>query len=193
MGDWQIPFPDSPNPPFVLLLSDMVGLEHGKVRLSPYSDEWPRLYESEELRIRKHLGRHLVDIQHIGSTAVPGMAAKPIIDIAVQVPEDADPVALTRAMARAGYGYKGEHGLPGREFYVRGDPPAFHLHLVPAGSPHWRYWLGFRDLLRSDAQSRAAYQEFKTKLAAEFPDNRDAYTAAKDPFISNLMKGNRPK
>ena len=166
----------------------MTGLRQGEVKLAPYSPDWPAQFAAEADIVRRHVGDLALDVQHIGSTAVPGMDAKPIIDMAVAVESLASVPACAERLARAGYEYKGEYGLPGRHFFTKGNPTLFHLHIVEKTSEHWRVWLTFRDHLNAHADVRREYNDFKRGLARQYADNREAYTTAKHPFISNILK-----
>lgn len=166
----------------------MVGLEQGKVRLEPYSDKWPRLFAREEKALRRKLRPLVEDIQHIGSTAIPGMPAKPIIDVAVRIPNLANLDQVVRAMAEAGYVYKGEYGLAGRHFFTKGNPVTHHAHVVERGSQHWSRWIMFRDHLRKNTAARDAYRNFKDQLARKYATDRDEYTSRKNPFIEKILE-----
>lgn len=132
------------------------------------------------------LGPLVVRIEHIGSTSVPGLAAKPILDIAIQTDAPQNLPKIESALTAAGFSYKGEFGLPGRHFFVRGDPVFIHLHVVAAGCEHWNLWLQFRDALRADEALRSDYLTLKRELARRFATDRAAYTAAKTEFITRV-------
>jgi GrpB-like predicted nucleotidyltransferase (UPF0157 family) len=125
-----------------------------------------------------------VGIEHIGSTSVPDLCAKPIVDVLVGLRELALTDGQIRAMERLGYEYLGEHGLPGRLFF-RKKPRTHHVHVVEHGGDHWERQLTFRDTLRSDAEERRRYDEFKRRLAAE-GHPRETYTELKTPFIREV-------
>jgi GrpB-like predicted nucleotidyltransferase (UPF0157 family) len=165
-----------------------LGLRSGEVRLVPHDAAWAAAFAAERDRLRAALGRHAVAIEHIGSTAVPDLPAKPVIDIAVAVRSLLALPELIRAMEAAGYTHKGEHGLPGRQFFVRGEPATHHVHLVEPDSPLWADWIALRDDLRAHPADRAAYAAFKLGLAARHAQDRDAYTKAKDPFVQQLRE-----
>ena len=165
-----------------------LGLSSGEVRLVPYDPGWPAAFAAERERLRAALGARMTAIEHIGSTAVPGLPAKPIIDMAVTVASFRALPELIRAMAAAGYTHKGEYGLPGRQFFVRGEPATHHVHLVEPGSPLWADWLALRDELRAQPEERAAYAALKCELAARHARDRAAYTKAKDPFLQRLRE-----
>lgn len=163
------------------------GLKSGIVKLSPDRGVWPRRYRREMIRLRKLTGNARYTLEHIGSTAIPGLDAKPIIDMAMLIPSFRRLPFWINLLGKAGYFYKGEYGLPGRHFFVRGNPVTHHLHLVIPGSEHWARWLLFRDYLRANAGEAKRYDEEKLKLARKYPINRDAYTKAKTPVINRLL------
>lgn len=179
------------------MIADMadcpLGLRASRVFLAPYCETWPRDFRREALRLRRALGRRVTALQHIGSTAVPGLPAKPIIDIAVRLKARARLAPAVRALERLGYVYHGEYGLPGRHFFVLGRPPTHHVHVVFGASRHWDRWLRFRDALLQQPRVRADYRRFKEALARKFPRDRAAYTAAKDPFIDAVLKKVAPR
>lgn len=164
------------------------GLTRGRVELHPYAPDWPRHFEDEAAALRAALGADAAAVEHIGSTAVPGMPAKPVIDIAILLRDGIAPESCAVKLRAAGYAYEGEHGLPGRHFFVKGDPATHHVHVVSPGSRHWDRWIRFRELLRRDASVRERYGKLKRRLAAKFADDRNSYTAAKDPFIDNALR-----
>ena len=158
------------------------------VQIVPFQETWFDQYEQERVRLNTVLQAVAQDIEHIGSTAVQGLAAKPIIDIAVrlttvqQVPELIAPLALLD------YTYEGEYGLPGRHFFTKGDPRAFHLHLVDDTMNHWRRWLAFRDLLRRDSELCRAYQDLKYNLVRQYRYDRARYSDSKGDFINSAVQ-----
>lgn len=164
-----------------------IGLKSGTVKLSRYSEAWARRYRLERSRLGRLLGNSRYRLEHIGSTAVPGLDAKPIIDMAMQIPSFRQlPLWISR-LGKAGYAHKGEYGLPGRHFFVRGNPVTHHLHLVTPSCEHWGRWLLFRDFLRANPEEARRYNEAKQALSRKYPDNRDAYTRAKTPVITRLL------
>lgn len=166
----------------------MIGLKSGTVKLSRHSRSWPQGYRLEASRLHKRLGSSRYTLEHIGSTAVPGLDAKPIIDMAMKIPSLKQLTLWIRRFEKAGYTYKGEYGLPGRHFFVRGDPVRFHLHLVATGSRHWERWLLFRDYLRAHPDEARRYNSLKKALARKYADNRDAYTRSKTPLVNRMLK-----
>lgn len=163
------------------------GLKQGTVRLVPYSPAWARQFSAEKRRLKRYLPARGSLIEHIGSTAVPGLEAKPVVDIALSIPSFKRLTAITKALTRAKYTYMGEFGLPGRHFFVYGDPVTVHLHLVEAGSEHWWRWLVFRDYLRQCPKEAERYNRLKQTLARRFANDRPAYTKSKSPFINAIL------
>jgi GrpB-like predicted nucleotidyltransferase (UPF0157 family) len=126
-------------------------------------------------------------IEHTGSTAVPGLAAKPVLDILAGYPKGAFVPAYIEVLIRAGYAHRGEQEIPGREFFRRGSPRAYHLHLTAIDSPFWRNHLTFRNRLRTDTTLRDAYAVLKRDLPARLPRDREAYIAGKESFVSKVL------
>jgi GrpB-like predicted nucleotidyltransferase (UPF0157 family) len=130
-------------------------------------------------------------IEHIGSTSVPGLAAKPVIDVLAGARALADVASRIAALDVCGYGdvRKYERELPMRRYFVKSSVLSLriHVHAVERGSRLWREQLAFRDALRADAGLRARYQQLKLQLAVAHADDKPAYTAAKAPFIQSVL------
>ncbi|MBK8312580.1 MAG: GrpB family protein [Acidobacteria bacterium] len=101
----------------------MLGLPSGEVQLSRYEAGWRSLFLEEAERLRTGIGGYVLDIQHIGSTSIPGMPAKPILDIGIAVTDFEEAMRCVPPMEELGYIYKGENGIPRRHYFVKGDPP----------------------------------------------------------------------
>ncbi|AGA34187.1 hypothetical protein TVNIR_2546 [Thioalkalivibrio nitratireducens DSM 14787] len=157
------------------------------VTLVGYDASWPTEFRREAQRLRAARIPGFLAAEHIGSTAVPGMAAKPIIDIAVAVNLPAASPRLIRALEALGYRYYGTFGLRGRHFFRLGQPARVHLHVVHRRSPHWRAWLEFRDALRAHPEWVARYEHEKRRLARLHRYDRAAYTAAKTPIVTRIL------
>ncbi len=156
------------------------------VRVLPYQAAWPVAFEAEALSLRALLGRCVHGLHHIGSTSVPGLAAKPIIDMLLEVPDLARLDAGSEALVAAGYEALGEYGLPGRRYFRKSDAlgqRSHHLHAFTAGHHEVRRHLAFRDYLIAHAEVAAAYGALKQALAMAHPEDIDAYMDGKDPFI----------
>mgnify|MGYP002630259493 CR=1 FL=1 len=167
-----------------------LGLAKSVTRLEPHDPAWARQFEQE----RERLGRVLLDApcEHIGSTAVPGLAAKPILDLAVGCP--ADFAGLRQGLEGAGYLYMGDGGDEGGHLFVRESAPevrTHHLHVVRYAGPQWQGYLALRDLLRRSADARARYEGVKRDLARLHPLDRPAYTDGKTGCITELLRRRR--
>lgn len=158
------------------------------IRVVDYNPEWPRLFQQEAEKIRAILGDNAVAIHHIGSTAVPGLKAKPIIDILPVVRELTPVDALNGQFESLGYECLGEFGIPGRRYYRKGGDDRTHqIHLFSIQSEaEIHRHLAFRDYLRSHPQAAAAYGELKSKLATRYPEDIDGYCDGKAPFVQSL-------
>lgn len=174
----------------------IVGLPDGRVRLLPYSPEWKGLFADEARRIADILGPYVGpvvrEIQHVGSTSIPGIPAKPIIDIGVAVTDFESAKPCIERLQEAGYTYLGENEVPGRHFFYLGAPTTtgrtHHLHMFKLDSREWRETIGFRDYLRNHPAVAEAYGEIKTELASTFPNDRPGYLAGKAPFIRQVLR-----
>ena len=148
------------------------------------------MFAEEAARLRQVIGDLAEDIQHVGSTAVERLVAKPILDIAVASRSIDGVPALTERLCGIGYIYRGDSGDDGGHLFVSEPEPGVrtvHLHAVTHSDPQWRDYLVFRDILRRDPDVRARYSELKRRLAEQFPDDRLAYTTGKETFIRQLL------
>jgi len=166
----------------------MIGLEKGIVKLSPYTEEWKLLFAVEKASLQTALGGSILDVQHVGSTAIPGMLAKPIIDIAIAVFDFEEAKVCIQPIEAQGYEYKGEFGIPHRHYFVKGDPRIFHLHICEINSLEWRDLLLFRDYLCQHPDVANEYAELKLQLASKYPQDRAAYLDEKAPFIQRVLQ-----
>jgi GrpB-like predicted nucleotidyltransferase (UPF0157 family) len=138
----------------------------------------------------------VLDVEHVGSTTVPGLLSKPIIDIAAAMRSPIDQDDVVRRLSRAGYVFRGDKGTEGGFLFVRTDENevrTVHVHVVRADSTEWRHYLKFRDVLRQDRGAREAYEQVKREAAARFPDDRASYIAAKRTFIRDALADNGPR
>ena len=166
-----------------------VGLEWSAVHLADHDPAWISLFEEEKARIQDAAGRGkgvVCDIQHVGSTAVPGLRAKPVIDIAVGLRSLEDAPALIPQLESIGYENRPEIQIPG-ELFLRRIGGTHHLHLLQHQSSYWMDYLNFRDHLRQDAGAARRYLELKTALARQFAQDRPSYTRGKAAFIQGIL------
>ena len=152
------------------------------IAVVPYDAAWPGMFAAEHDRLTASLGEVAVRIDHVGSTAVPGLAAKPWIDIQVEVRRMRPGDAYRDPLLALGYVHQPDD-VDDHEFF---DRRPYHVHVCAAGGDWARRHLAFRDLLRRDPAARAAYQSEKLRLAAEHDDVL-AYTEAKTPIIRRLQ------
>jgi GrpB-like predicted nucleotidyltransferase (UPF0157 family) len=163
------------------------------VTIIAYSPDWPNQFHAirEELLIAFAL--MVVVIEHIGSTSVPELAAKPVIDVLLGARSREDIESKIETLSEIGYSYvpKYERELPMRRYFVKSSATSLrvHLHAVELNSRLWKEHLAFRDRLRADANLCSQYQSLKLRLAEEFADDKSAYTTAKSPFIQAVLAG----
>jgi GrpB-like predicted nucleotidyltransferase (UPF0157 family) len=170
----------------------MIGLKRDTVILVDHDPDWDTLAAERCKAIRDACAEFVVDVQHIGSTAVPELPAKPILDIVAGVLSlDSIPV-LIRCLADIGYTYRTNHGDAGGHLFVLDSSPgirAIHLHVVEHRDSQWRNYIAFRDLLRDQPGIREHYAELKRELAKLYPTDRETYAAGKTDFIRNALNG----
>jgi GrpB-like predicted nucleotidyltransferase (UPF0157 family) len=156
----------------------------------PYDPAWPAAFALLRDRLAPVLGDVAAGIEHVGSTAVPGLDAKPIVDVDVVLRHDTDlPEAIAR-LAGLGYAHLGDLGIVGREAF-RGPAglPRHHLYVCAPGGAALRAHLALRDALRADAALASAYAALKHELARRYRDDRDSYAEGKSAFIASVLRG----
>lgn len=168
-----------------------LGLEADRVRLVPHDPRWAVAFAAEAARLREAIGPYALAVEHIGSTAIPGIPAKPILDIGVAVRRFEEATACVPLLERLGYEYLGENGIPRRHFLRRGHPTTHHLHIFELGSSRWEEHLLFRDYLRSHPDEAQRYAALKRELARCHPEDRDAYLQGKAAFIAAVLAAAR--
>ena len=162
------------------------------VRIVDYDPRWSVLFEKERRQIEEVIEHNVVRIEHIGSTAVHGLGAKPIIDIMVSVNRLSDAEKCIEPLESIGYEYVPEYevSIPERRYFHKGHPPKeqhYHLHMVELTSDFWRKHLLFRDFLRTHPKVAQEYYELKKRLAVEYGSNREGYTNTKTSFIESVI------
>jgi GrpB-like predicted nucleotidyltransferase (UPF0157 family) len=163
-----------------------------EIHIEPYDARWPDMYRAEREIVEKLIPLAHLAIEHMGSTAVPGLAAKPVIDIIVLI-DDLDEVRpYIPALEASGYSYWADNPDTSKLFLVKGLPPAprrtHHLHVYVDANEFERH-IRFRDILRADANLRHAYEALKFGLAERFRGDREAYTKSKEGFIAAALAG----
>jgi GrpB-like predicted nucleotidyltransferase (UPF0157 family) len=168
----------------------MIGLQRHIVQIVEHHPGWAALAATACRDIQRVAGDLIADLQHVGSTAVPDLPAKPILDIAagVQTPEAIS--ELIKRLPDIGYIYRGDGGTEGGHLFVQESSPdvrTIHLHVVACHDTQWRNYLLFRDLLRRDVAIRQQYAALKQELGHRFRDDRKSYTDAKHDFIRGVL------
>ena len=162
------------------------------IRIVDYDPKWPSMYEMEEELILSTVGRVVIELEHVGSTAVPGLGAKPIIDIMAAVRRIDDAVEIIEPLAAIGYEYVAEYEefVPERRYFRKGapEPASHHLHVVEPTTHFWKDHLLLRDYLRAAPEEARAYQAFKRDLARKITQDRVAFTDAKTSFIESALE-----
>lgn len=166
------------------------GLTHATVQLAAWTPRWAELFAVEAARLRAALGDLAVAIEHYGSTSVPGLVAKPLLDILVGGPEGTDAAPYTAALAPLGYDYAAHAGVPEHLVFGRGMARTHLVHVVRHGGEAWHRALAFRDALRADAALRDSYAVLKRELARRHSGERSHYTAVKSAFIERVLVDN---
>jgi GrpB-like predicted nucleotidyltransferase (UPF0157 family) len=160
-----------------------------RVEVVEYDPGWPGLFE----RVRSYVWpavRHIaLSVEHVGSTAIPGLRAKPVIDACVTVKSREDIPACIESLASLGYVHRGNLGVPDREAFRRPQHlPRHHLYLSPRSSLSLRNHLSVRDYLRSHPEVAQEYGELKASLARRFPEDIDSYVVGKTDFILSILR-----
>ncbi len=165
-----------------------IGLKRGTVQLVPFKETWAEAFQVEKTALKSALGDNAVDIQHVGSTAIIGLTAKPIIDIAIAVPSLDIVEQLMTPLHKLGYDYTDEQGVPSRRFFAKGPESnrTHYLHISEANTEYKRL-VFFRDSLNRNPELCQQYESLKRTLAAKFPSDRAAYTQGKNDFIKKIL------
>ncbi|PKA40547.1 GrpB family protein [Rhizobium sullae] len=167
-----------------------LGVRHLTVTLAAPDARWQKAYALEEVRIRGALGSLALDIQHFGSTAIPAIKAKPIIDILIGIRRFEDGATCIGPMERIGYDYAGADVVPNDHIFgrgIKGETRTHLAHIVEHNGYNWKRNILFRDRLRSNPALVKAYEELKIDLARKYAENRAAYTASKKAFIDKVV------
>ncbi len=171
-----------------------------RIRVVEWDPAWPGMFAAEAERIRAGCPAGIVAIEHVGSTSVPGLPAKPVVDMVALVPDFDSGEQFIEPIRSLGYVYKGVNGIPGRRYFdLAGDTASdldrFHLHMYPVGHDDARRLLAFRDYLRAHPAAVEAYAARKRELAALYPEDIALYTGGKSGVIRGIyraMEGRGP-
>lgn len=168
----------------------MEGVKRHHVRLLPHNPDWSREFDTVKALIQRQWGDNILDIQHVGSTAIPTICAKPILDVAVHLRSISD--MNPSLLEQNGYNYCGiQHEDPLYHLFVLRGSDEFslqHIHCYDKASPGFHQLVGFRDYLNTHPETADKYAELKQKLAKEYPEDRVSYTDGKHDFILSVYK-----
>ena len=171
-------------------MEPIIGLARGSVRLEEHRPEWESMAAETAALLKRILGGDAEDVQHVGSTAIRGIPAKPILDLAVAVRRPEDIFRHNDELAAHGIVFRGEDH-PGQWLYVMGDfekdTRTHHIHVVLSGSAEWENYRNFRDYLNENAAAASEYAALKRQLAASCALDRKAYTAGKGALVARLL------
>lgn len=156
------------------------------VTIVPYDQQWSTLYSDEQKNLMRILAVKFSQIAHIGSTSVAGMAAKPIIDIMAGLADYSPDTCQHQGLIDSGYRHMGDAGIVERQYYIRRQPYAVNLHVVPPDGDHWYNNIAIRNYLRVHARARYQYSRLKQKIISNGNTSLLPYSAAKDSFITEL-------
>lgn len=154
----------------------------------PYDPLWPEMFQAEAENIRPVFGNEVIEIYHMGSTSIPGLNAKPVIDLLVEV-KDIDKIDdLNDAFGEMMYEARGEYGIPGRRFFTKycGAERTHNVHIFQTGHPEIERQITFRNYLRTHAEDAEAYGRLKARLAMHYHDDLDGYVKAKGDFVREI-------
>lgn len=172
-----------------------LGLEPGTVVVVPHDPRWEGLFRESARELRQALAGGILAVHHVGSTAVPRLPAKPILDLLVSVPDFEAARTLVPALARLGYEFRPDEEIPDRYYFrrLRGTARTHHLSLAEPASHHHRVTLAFRDALRRDPALAREYAALKLELARRHPRDRPAYLEGKSPFVRRVLEDSHPR
>lgn len=169
----------------------MIGLKRGTVKLIPHQDEWMENAERTIKVLWKILDSAVVDIQHIGSTSILSICAKPIIDLVVGVRDLKDVLPYMELLEQHDIIFRGNH-TPGQMLFVMGDfekdTRTHHIHVVKWNGEEWNNYLNFRDYLNVNPEKARMYEECKQRLEIKFSNDRNSYTQGKEELIRQILQ-----
>jgi GrpB-like predicted nucleotidyltransferase (UPF0157 family) len=160
-----------------------------KVEVVPHNPRWRDAFEAEAKRVAVALGGNVAAIHHIGSTAIPNIYAKPVVDLLVEVRDITEVDGQSSAMQSLGYEVMGEYGIPGRRYFRKDTHEGIrthNIHAFEAGSAEVERHLAFRDYMVAHPADAQRYSELKRRLAEEHPQSMDGYMDGKDGFIKEM-------
>jgi GrpB-like predicted nucleotidyltransferase (UPF0157 family)/dihydrofolate reductase/GNAT superfamily N-acetyltransferase len=168
-------------------MNDLLGLKTNKIIVTPYNPDWQKLFDVEASKIKEALGANCIAIHHIGSTSVPGLSAKPVIDMLPVVRNIQEVDKAAKAMESLGYEVKGEYGIVFRRYFQKGKNIRTHnVHVYQEADPEISRYLTFRDWMSSHPSDAHSYGNLKLELAKKFPHDILQYCNGKDAFVASI-------
>lgn len=166
----------------------MLGLPKGEVFLVPWTSDWEREFQLEKKRIQHIIGQYIINIHHIGSTAIRDLSAKPIIDIAIEIKDFQDGDKCVKPLVEIGYSYKGTNVLPERHYFSKGEPRTHQIHMYQSGDGYLLEQLRFRDYLRDNETARNQYEKLKHELSLLSIGNKHKYAEDNTEFVKSILE-----
>ena len=157
-----------------------------RIILVPHDPRWARAFAAARAANMEACGDCVLDVVHVGSTAIPGIAAKPVIDLMVLLRRHEDGLACVGPMAALGNEFHGEAGLDGRHYFRKGQPRTHHVHMYASDHPEVGRHIRFRDYLRQHPEQASAYEALKREIAARFGGDTRAYSDGKSEFCAQI-------
>ncbi|MGR6008119.1 GrpB family protein [Bacillus cereus] len=164
----------------------MLGLPYGKVFLVPWTEEWAIEFVKEKQFIEEQIGEHILAIHHIGSTAIPQLSAKPIIDIAIELEDYKDGLKCIQKLELLNYKYR-KDVLPERYYFNKGEPRTYQIHMYEQRNKYLIEQLQFRDYLIDNKSARTQYEQLKIQLSQANPNDKHQYAEDKTNFVTSIL------
>ena len=159
-----------------------------EITVVAYNPEWPQMFDQEAKNLKEIFGELAIGMHHKGSTSVPNLMAKPVIDITIEVDDIAKVDQLNASLSSIGYNARGEYGMPLRRFFTKGEPRSHHLHVWDKGHAEIEKDLLFRDTLIQNQPARLAYENLKQKLCEQHQFEPDQYTIGKNRLVKEILR-----
>jgi GrpB-like predicted nucleotidyltransferase (UPF0157 family) len=170
-----------------------LGIGENQVILRPYTIIWKWLYQIEKIKLMLSLNGLIFDIQHVGSTSIPGMPSKPIIDICLAISNYRASMLCVHQIEKLGYKYKGENDALHQHYFLKGVPISYHLYMVEKGNRILENGVNFREYLKQHTVIANEYITLKKKLARQFATNRKEYQRMKHQLVQQMIENARAK
>lgn len=158
------------------------------MKLASYTNQWAATYQLEKDKLMCPLGSDVIDIQHIGSTAIPGIASKPIVDIMVLLHSVQQASQYLKTLDELGYAYAKGRSSTERYFFTKGNPVTVHLSLTDQSTPYWDRQIVFRDYLLKHPNAAKEYESLKRSLIEKYPSGKDEYSSGKNEFVAAVLQ-----